>query len=468
MGDDRVRSPIPAAATKLIHPYEGTMADAIASFKGYSESAPADHFSAYDTLKKKTLVPSVKMASATVQQVFDALWAKDDFVLEYREKRNDVNTTVTEWTYSPGAGDDSFAGVRNLTYTTTVAAPFTMQTPVYESERYVMVDKALTIHMSTQTPNVTMGGCFRIEVLLEFVESGDSTVMSTYWYINFIKSVSFLKGKIESTAEEGLKKAFTTCGELACVTVADKLKGKLSLAKKVRRKKEPPKVAPAPAVAPVVTTPSERSLFDSILMAGGLVLLLSVLIVLWLTVSSINAASVRLEQQRGGLGRTLAYDDDEGGHSLLPDYIHKSTTARSSYRPLGKFPRGGRGREDTVLPLRDPKKDSSFIGSPTNHPPPSPKSPHHPPRPNLSFRQPTEITAGEEAMRETATPKASTSPPSADGSLGEEDMLQMILHVDELRVSVVNISNRVNSLAWFQWLIGLLLAGLLALEALRK
>jgi len=167
---DRVTNPS-EGAKRLIHAYKGTMADAIASFNGYSASAPAEHFSAYNMLKKKPLLPSVMMAGATVQQVFDILWAENRFMLEFREKRNDLNTTVTAWTFAAGAGEDGFAGVRNLTYMTTVSAPLTTQTPVYESERYVMAGKALTVHMSTQTPDVTMGERFRIEVLVEMLKA---------------------------------------------------------------------------------------------------------------------------------------------------------------------------------------------------------------------------------------------------------------------------------------------------------
>jgi hypothetical protein len=414
-----------ANGTVRIKPFEGTMAEALTAFKGYTPVIPAEHFSPVTELKKKPLIAPVKMANTNILYVFDALLSSGDFITEYHEKRNDTDVRVSDWGYSPGGGEDSPCGIRTMVCTTTVMAPFSKQTVLNESQRYVMWEesgkKYLALHCSSQTPDVTMGGYFRVEVMVEFTESESTVTMHTYSFINFIKSVGFLKGKIESSASAELSKSFTTFSELATHWVAER--GAKAGKKKVKRKRSHDGTTGAPKPL-IVQAPPQSSSFDTIMMVGAISLLVIVLLVLWMTVSSINTASDRLGTQR---------------QSLLTE----------PPPPIM-----------TEIPSEFPPRQQPIINQGTPHSPQHLKRP-----PPIRIQNPPPSPT----KRAPSTPPLEDSPsssPLSGSGLSQEELYILLQHVNELRANVDSLSSQINSQGWSVWVMSMLLLVLAVVQIL--
>eukprot|EP01065_Artemidia_motanka_P042562 TRINITY_DN5739_c0_g1_i1.p1 TRINITY_DN5739_c0_g1~~TRINITY_DN5739_c0_g1_i1.p1 ORF type:complete len:1203 (+),score=398.96 TRINITY_DN5739_c0_g1_i1:89-3610(+) len=152
---------------------------------------------------------------ATLDQVFSWLY-KDGtpFLTEVKSdhgeyvgtKDSQQKVPMPKWEMSA----DGASGVRELTCTTVVQAPWTSHTRFEEKQRWVCVagpPRTLLVQTSAQTPDVTMGDCFRVEAVtvIEEVAPGQCEARM-HGYVHFLKS-TLLRGKILSTAMQNMTAA---------------------------------------------------------------------------------------------------------------------------------------------------------------------------------------------------------------------------------------------------------------------
>eukprot|EP00760_Papus_ankaliazontas_P025480 PhM_4_TR2737/c0_g1_i1/m.45977 len=344
----------------MVEFHPGSAAEAIASFRGYTPSVPQEHFSPLASLKKSTLLAPVKFPSCTVSDVFAVLWKSDAFIVEYHERRDDKNMKVSDWSCGPG-GD--FGGARSFVCTTQVKTLTTISTTLYESQRYTLSssldatnpNKTLMVHLSSQTPDVTMGSNFRVEVLVEFVEDGaGNVVMQLYRHINFLRSVAFFQSKIENTAAAELGKGFVVFIDLAMRLVESNKGGVAAGAPAVvkegaaKKKKKRVTAAPAPMAVPTYVpppapdNPSMNPVAVVAAVVGGLLVLLLIML-LWSTVSSIATATDRLNAHR-------AENRHDATDILLGLQQPLDEDRRHHHHPAQK--QQHRGRQRVVIPTR--------------------------------------------------------------------------------------------------------------------
>eukprot|EP00759_Apiculatamorpha_spiralis_P057799 PhF_6_TR8779/c0_g1_i1/m.13901 len=474
---DVAMSPTSGSGNKL-KPFEGSIAEAIAAFK-YPATVPADHFSLLADLRKKQLLPPVKLPSGTtLQNVFDALMAGTDFIMEYHEKRTppDTDIKVSDWN-TDGRGEDSYIGVRTLTCTTTVVAGFTTQTPMYESQRYLLWEeggkRTLGLHISSQTPNVTMGSHFRVEVLVEFAELADGATLTVYSHINFIKSVSFLKGKIESSAQAALSTSFRMFNDLALRFVSERSKlgggnaggggGGGVKQKKVKRKKSSDGSRQAVNVPTYVAAPPAPeagglSRSDCILLGSSGVLFVVISVLLWSTVSSINSAATRI----GGAGMG---NQNQAPQQLVPPSLFgvpPSQQRHNGYatsvdieeedvedQPLPTPPK------PLSRPTQQHQKATSILGASAKK-----KQQQQPHSSHKQHHQPLDVPPRGKARGGNGDGGTGTSNTNID----EATFLQLAQYTIETHSSLQNLSAQVHQQGWALWMLGMAVCGLVALH----
>eukprot|EP01065_Artemidia_motanka_P011223 TRINITY_DN16031_c0_g1_i1.p1 TRINITY_DN16031_c0_g1~~TRINITY_DN16031_c0_g1_i1.p1 ORF type:complete len:842 (+),score=335.23 TRINITY_DN16031_c0_g1_i1:51-2528(+) len=196
----------------------------------------------------------------------------------------------------PWEGGKSNLGWRELNCTTVVQAPFTTHTKYVEKQRYCLLagpPRQLLIHFVSQTPEVTMGDAFRIEVLVTVEEKASKQCeMTVHGLVHFLKS-SWLKGKITSTAHAELTTAYEGFVRQAHAQVAAQLSGGTAV---------PPADAAAPSAAvgagapaaAAVTEPA-KSPWKPELNADTALRALVVVLLLWALWSAWSAASATRE-----------------------------------------------------------------------------------------------------------------------------------------------------------------------------
>eukprot|EP00760_Papus_ankaliazontas_P018833 PhM_4_TR176/c0_g1_i1/m.64498 len=177
-----------------------------ADFKTADGVDYCEHFSSIATIKgrnKPMITKEITLPKGIgIDGVHHLLYSdQSSFIRTYHAKRRDFDMTISKWaTAKAGA----HTGYRTFNCTTNVSAPFSIQTPYCEWERYDVVEmdglRKHYLRFCGQTPDVMLGSTFRVESVVEVVETKAASCTLMVWgNVQFLKS-TWMKGKIESTA----------------------------------------------------------------------------------------------------------------------------------------------------------------------------------------------------------------------------------------------------------------------------
>eukprot|EP00759_Apiculatamorpha_spiralis_P047892 PhF_6_TR43369/c0_g1_i2/m.66490 len=147
----------------------------------YNDTVPKEWFSPLSTLQKTVAIKGTPLLpEATLDTVIHRIIHSESFLRSYHSGRGDSDITISTWSHPK-------AGVRKVSTTITVFAPFETRTSLQQGQRFALGINArgnptVVWHFSSQTPNVTCGSCFRSEVLMEFeaVAPSQGVVVTTY------------------------------------------------------------------------------------------------------------------------------------------------------------------------------------------------------------------------------------------------------------------------------------------------
>eukprot|EP01060_Flectonema_neradi_P000592 TRINITY_DN10366_c0_g1_i1.p1 TRINITY_DN10366_c0_g1~~TRINITY_DN10366_c0_g1_i1.p1 ORF type:complete len:700 (+),score=148.80 TRINITY_DN10366_c0_g1_i1:52-2151(+) len=115
--------------------------------------------------------------------------------------------SYSPWVHHPGYSEH--AGYRTLQCLTVVQAPWSQQTAFVEKQRYYKGSGVLALQITSLTPAVMCGDCFRCEVLVMIEGNSTSSSITITASVHFMKSPFMgLKSKISSTAMSELADSF--------------------------------------------------------------------------------------------------------------------------------------------------------------------------------------------------------------------------------------------------------------------
>eukprot|EP01059_Diplonema_ambulator_P031161 TRINITY_DN5656_c0_g2_i1.p1 TRINITY_DN5656_c0_g2~~TRINITY_DN5656_c0_g2_i1.p1 ORF type:complete len:404 (+),score=110.70 TRINITY_DN5656_c0_g2_i1:151-1362(+) len=260
--------------------FEGTMEEALDKV-GYTSDIQVTNFSPYAKFSKNEMPGVTATYNTDVVSVFHALLSDSStFVQQWRRSaRGDKDFEETNW-----AGGTNFSGVKLFKCNTRVKEFISWNwVPFSERQRYVLFkppdgNRTLLVNFSSQTPTVTLGENFRIEALLEFVESGGSTHLKVYSYIHFLANLGFIEGKVKSVGTSESIKSFRYFVELSPAAVKTHQKeggkGKGRRDAKKKSSEAPPPMSPAALPAPMPQEEEPNQLMMPLIAVSGFLLLL--------------------------------------------------------------------------------------------------------------------------------------------------------------------------------------------------
>eukprot|EP00756_Hemistasia_phaeocysticola_P026748 Hpha_TRINITY_DN16080_c0_g3::TRINITY_DN16080_c0_g3_i1::g.121450::m.121450 len=242
---------------------------------------------------KQIHAPHKLPQGADIGAVWGALVRDSAFLQAYHKKggRYAGQKSAPQEVQMPAwEGGKAGMGWRDFVCITVVQAPFSTHTKYTEKQRYVLLagpPKQLLIHFVSQTPEVTAGDSFKIEVLVTIEEKADKQCeISVNAYINFLKS-SWLKGKITSAAFSELTSSYQTFVKMAHDHVASFLSGKPAAPSPAEGAPAVPAAAAAGGVEVAVEKPK-------LSLENGLRVVV-VLVLIWAVFSAWQAASATQE-----------------------------------------------------------------------------------------------------------------------------------------------------------------------------
>lgn len=133
------------------------------------------------TKEKKQIIPPTTMKGLTINHLWNEVFGNNiAFLTEYHESRKEKDLVSTKWEFSP----DHSSGFRTMSMQTVVEVPRKgTYTLLNEAHRFAFSIEGgkprLVVHISAQTPNVPLGGSFRVETLIEVTADsldGDCTL----------------------------------------------------------------------------------------------------------------------------------------------------------------------------------------------------------------------------------------------------------------------------------------------------
>eukprot|EP01064_Diplonema_japonicum_P006225 TRINITY_DN1414_c0_g1_i1.p1 TRINITY_DN1414_c0_g1~~TRINITY_DN1414_c0_g1_i1.p1 ORF type:complete len:583 (+),score=69.23 TRINITY_DN1414_c0_g1_i1:50-1798(+) len=147
------------------------------------------------SVPRKSPSPGVQEVSCPLSRVFKVLIGDSStFIKSYHDKRKDESFENAPWTHGESG---KASGTRMITYIT--------KTPLgkknmFEAQRYWWTQDSITMHCSSQAPDITFGSSFRTETLFDFRLAGGKVTISSCSHVLFLKSVGLMSGTIKKTA----------------------------------------------------------------------------------------------------------------------------------------------------------------------------------------------------------------------------------------------------------------------------
>ena len=162
----------------------------------------AKFFTKLDEVRKPTQCdPADKLTlkDTDLARIFAGVFSEQSsFAKQYRIARADKDFEIPEWTHPPSKDDpsvpDKSTGTRLITFITKTVMGLKK---VNEAQRYWWTSKCLTLHTSSQCPDVTYGTSFRTETLHDFAVEGDNVTITNYYNILWLKSI-FVKTPVQN------------------------------------------------------------------------------------------------------------------------------------------------------------------------------------------------------------------------------------------------------------------------------
>ena len=224
------------------------------------------HFSSISTLTSSGKVLQTTTIQGSLEMVCDTMLS-DTFCSQYhcahgeytKGNGNELGCKYSKW--QSHAVHPKNAGHRTLDCTTIVQAPWSQHTQFIERQRYCKTTKKVILQVSSMTPGVMCGECFRCEVAVVLTSNKDNVTATVTGYVHFMKSPFMgLKSKITSTATSELKDSF----QLFLTMLASKMSSPTTPSRlpKFDTKDNPTKTFKSEA--PIITTDSSNLSSESV------------------------------------------------------------------------------------------------------------------------------------------------------------------------------------------------------------
>eukprot|EP01059_Diplonema_ambulator_P016501 TRINITY_DN2808_c0_g1_i1.p1 TRINITY_DN2808_c0_g1~~TRINITY_DN2808_c0_g1_i1.p1 ORF type:complete len:577 (+),score=170.22 TRINITY_DN2808_c0_g1_i1:1527-3257(+) len=167
----------------------------------YAPMVSEDMFSA-PSVPRNNQTPGLYDAHSPLSKVYKLLISSNStFIKDYHNLRKDEHFEHANWTHSD---DGKASGTRLITFFTKTPLG---KKKMFEAQRYWWTEDRITLHCSSQAPDITFGSSFRTETLFDFKCTDGKVTITACSHVLFLKSVGLMGSTIKKTAGKNCDEA---------------------------------------------------------------------------------------------------------------------------------------------------------------------------------------------------------------------------------------------------------------------